>query len=366
MQEMDRTTVMPPQVFQRFVAAVALTLGPSTVALGAEPAATKAPTAATLTVLSGVVEHSRAVDRARARAASGADLAEGDRVATGADGRALITFLDGTTVTVEPGSDVTVRELPSGQRSRVRLLILAGTLWGRIAGWLGGRGTVTLESNAYSATARDGLIGAQARADGGFASWTRAGEVVLHDAGGERRAVLQPGEKGTFTADGAVTKEAFSVNASTIEVVVDGPVVPLLIMPDGVRAAGFVPPGIEVNQVFGSFTGVRDGRRVVQVPAGLAGPFRLVLAATGDGAYSVTVVGRAGDRAVYWGERRGRVRAGERRGGEIVQRFGEFERPDPRTARVVDGWLGPFSERLSAVPPTVVLSPLEISSTVQR
>jgi hypothetical protein len=357
-----------PQALQRFVAAVALTLGLSTVALAAEPAATKAPTAATLTVLSGVVEHSRAVDRARARAASGADLAEGDRVATGPDGRALITFLDGTTVTVEPGSDVTVRELPSGQRepSRVRLLILAGTLWGRIAGWLGGRGTVTLESNAYSATARDGLIGAQARADGGFASWTRAGEVVLRDAGGERRAVLQPGEKGTFTADGAVTKEAFSVTASTIEVVVDGPVMPLLIMPDGVRAAGFVPPGIEVNQVFGSFTGVRDGRRVVQVPAGLAGPFRLVLAATGDGEYSVTVVGRAGDRAVYWGERRGRARAGDRRGGEIVQRFGEFERPDPRTARVIDGWLGPFSERLSAVPPTVVLSPLEISSTVRR
>jgi hypothetical protein len=357
---------MQQKAFESAVAAVALTVFLQAVAVAAEPAAAKAPTTATLTVLSGVVEHARAVDRARVPATSGADLAEGDRVATGADGRALITFLDGTTVTVEPGSDVTVRELPSGQRSRVRLLILAGTLWGRIAGWLGGRGTVTLESNAYSATARDGLIGAQVRADGGFASWTRAGEVVLHDAGGERRAVLQPGEKGTFTADGAVTKEAFSVNASTIEVVVDGPVVPLLIMPDGVRAAGFVPPGIEVNQVFGSFTGVRDGRRVVQVPAGLAGPFRLVLAATGDGAYSVTVVGRAGDRAVYWGERRGRVRAGERRGGEIVQRFGEFERPDPRTARVVDGWLGAFAERLGAVPPTVVLSPLELSSTVQR
>ena len=61
---------------------------------------------------------------------------------------------------------------------------------------------------------------------------------------------------------------------------------PLLVMPDGVRAAGFVPPGIEVNQVFGSFTGVRDGRRVIQVPAGLAGPFRLVSPPPADGKYS--------------------------------------------------------------------------------
>jgi FecR protein len=364
---MDRSAMTQPKVFTSAVAALALTLLLRGVAVAAEPPPTKPPTAATLTVLSGVVEHARVADRARVRATSGADLAEGDRVATGAEGRALITFLDGTTVTVEPGSDVMVRELPSGQRepSRVRLLILAGTLWARVAGWLGGRGTVTLESNAYSATARDGLIGAQARSDGGFVSWTRAGEVVLRDAGGER-AVLRPGEKGTFGPDGAVTKDAFSVNASTIEIVVDGPVMPLLVMPDGVRAAGFVPPGIEVNQVFGSFTGVRDGRRVIQVPAGLAGPFRLVLVATGDGTYSVAVVGRAGDRAVYWGERRGRTRAGERRGGEIVQRFGEFERPDPRTARVVDGWLGAFGERLGGVPPTIVLSPLELSSTVQR
>jgi hypothetical protein len=357
-----------PKMITGFVAALACSLLLPAAVGAANPAASKPPTAATLSVLSGVVEHARAAGGARARAASGADLAEGDRVATGADGRALITFLDGTTVTVEPGSEVTVRELPSAQRepSRVRLLIVAGTLWARVAGWLGGRGTVTLESNAYSATARDGLIGAQARGDGGFVSWTRAGEVVLADAGGERRAVLQPGEKGTLAPDGAVTKEAFSVNASTIEIAVDGPLMPLLIMPDGVRAAGFLPSGVEVNQVFGSFTGVRDGRRVIHVPAGLAGPYRLVVVAVADGAYSITVVGRSADRAVYWGERRGRVQAGDRRGGEIVQRFGEFERPDPRTARVVDGWLGPLRERLGGVPPTVVLPPLELSSTVRR
>lgn len=324
---------------------------------GASAAATRAPTSATLTILSGEVEHIRAADRVRGRAASGIDLAEGDRIVTGPDSRALITFLDGTTVAVEPGSAVTVRELVRGpgEPARVRLLILAGTLWARVGGWLGGRGTVTLESNTYSATARDGLIGAQAREDGAFVSWTRAGEVVLRDVSGETRLVLAPGEKGTLAATGTAVRETFSPTASTIEIVTQGPVAPLLVMPDGTRAAGFTADGLEVNHVFGSFSGERNGRRVIQVPGGWPGPYRLVLAATGDGAVTVTVVGRSGDRVVYWTDRRVRARAGERRGAEIVHRFGEFDRADPRTARIVDGWLGTFEERLGGVPPGVVL-----------
>jgi len=362
---MKRRSPTPPKVLAILLALLALarpTPGPAA-ALEA-----RTPTAATLTVLSGEVERVRGLEGIRGPAASGADLAQGDRVSTSREGRALITFLDGTTVTVEPGSTVTVRELVVGTQepSRVRLLLLAGTLWARVGGWLGGRGTVTLESNAYSATARDGLIGAQARDDGAFLSWTRAGEVTLRDAAGETRAVLQPGEKGTLTAAGAVTKEAFSVNVSTLEIVTDGPVAALLVMPDGTRAAGFMPDGAEVNQVFGSFSGVRDGRRVIQVPAGLAGPYRLVLVATGDGPCSVTVTGRAGDRLVYWDERRVRAKAGDRRGAEIVQRFGELERPDPRVARIVDGWLGTFGSRLGTVPPTVILPSPEDSAAGTR
>src|SRR4029450_5042697 len=128
-----------------------------------------------IAVLSGPVEHARATGGTLARAAGGSDLAEGDRVVTAPSGRALITFLDGTTVTVEPGSDITVREAGPGDRgpSRVRILILSGTVWARVAGWLGGRGTVTLQSNTNSATARDGLIRAEAPPDRALLGRTR-------------------------------------------------------------------------------------------------------------------------------------------------------------------------------------------------
>jgi hypothetical protein len=58
------------------------------------------------------------------------DLREGDRVVTGQGGFALVTFLDGSTVTIEPNSDVTIRQADR-ERSTIRLLIHVGKVWAR-------------------------------------------------------------------------------------------------------------------------------------------------------------------------------------------------------------------------------------------
>ena len=91
-------------------------------------------TAATLTLLGGTVDLVRA-DGTRAAVASGTSLSVGDRILTGPEARALITFLDGTTVTVEPRSEIAVREMDVGgrERSNIQVLITAGTVWARIA-----------------------------------------------------------------------------------------------------------------------------------------------------------------------------------------------------------------------------------------
>ena len=44
------------------------------------------------------------------------NLAEGDRIKTGPGGQALITFLDGSTVTVLPEGDVTVKQAGASAR----------------------------------------------------------------------------------------------------------------------------------------------------------------------------------------------------------------------------------------------------------
>ena len=116
---------------------------------------------ATLSVLATPVERVPAGGFAAERGVDGLNLSEGDRIKTGNGGLALITFLDGSTVTVLPASEVTVKQAGSDRRQRgIRLLIHAGQVWARVAEALGRRSTLSLESNDYAATAHDGLIGA--------------------------------------------------------------------------------------------------------------------------------------------------------------------------------------------------------------
>jgi hypothetical protein len=337
------------------------------VATASAPAVAEAPrlvaTTATLTVLGGEVEHVP-VPAGPARPAGSLDLAEGDRVRTGSDGRALITFLDGTTMTVEPGSEITVRRARvARERADVSVLVTVGTVWARVASWLGSRGTVSIESHAYTATAHDGLIGGQTRSDGAFVCWTRAGTLRLVRADGRPETALQPGERATAVAGRAAVVESFSVHRSTLEVVVTGPVLPLLVLPDGQRVAGFVDPGVETNQVFGSLTAIRGGRgRIIEVPAGVAGTYQLVLDAVGEGPYEVAVIGRFQSLPVYSGGARGRVDATDRLIADITQQVAAEGAADPRTARITEGRMAAPSPLAGPTPGTVLLSPLEIAA----
>ncbi|HEY7205162.1 MAG TPA: hypothetical protein VIA61_12735 [Methylomirabilota bacterium] len=327
--------------------------GPAT----AQERTLRGPTAATLTVLSPPVESARA-DGRLAPAVSGADLQVGDRVLTGPAGRALITFLDGSTVTVEPSSDVTVRvaEMDGQDASRLRVLIMVGTVWARVAGWLAGRASLTLESNAYSATAHDGLIGAQQQPDGTFVCWTRAGGLEVTGPSGASVARIAPGQKVTLGPGRPAAVEGFAVNQSTLGVVTSGPVLPLVVMPDGSRVAGFVEPGIDVNQVFGSLTAGPAGARTVEVPAGVSGPYVVILVAVGDGPFTVTVTGRYRGTETYRQEQAGQAHRGQGLRAEIIQTMSGG--PDPRTARA-DGAGMSMLRSETTRPGTVVLSPLE-------
>jgi hypothetical protein len=321
----------------------------------------RSSTVATLTVLSPPVESARADAARLAPTVSGSDLQVGDRVVTGPAGRALITFLDGSTVTVEPASDVTVRvaEMEGGDASRLRVLIMVGTVWARVAGWLAGRASLTLESNAYSATAHDGLIGAQQQPDGTFVCWTRAGGLEVTGTTGASVARIEPGQKVTLGPSRPAAVEGFAVNQSTLGVVTSGPVLPLVLMPDGRRVAGFVEPGIDVNQVFGSLTAGPAGSRTVEVPAGVSGPYVLILVAVGDGPFTVTVTGRYRGTETYRQEQAGQAHRGQGLRAEIIQTMSGG--PDPRAARADRAGMSTLRPETTR-PGTVVLSPLEVAA----
>ena len=166
--------------------------------------------AATLSVLAPPVERVAAGAAGTSAGVDGMNLAEGDRIKTGAAGLALITFLDGSTVTVLPDAEVTVKQTGSERgNSGIRMLIHAGRVWARVVQATGRRSSpLSLESNEYTATAHDGLIGAE-QSGNGFVCWTRRGELRLTDRSGQTDVVLMPGRRARATFGSNVVPEPF-------------------------------------------------------------------------------------------------------------------------------------------------------------
>ena len=288
---------------------------------------------ATLTVLAAPVERVVAGGGAEP-GVDGIDLAEGDRVKTGPGGLALITFLNGSTVTVLAGADVTVRQANTDRAGGgIRLLIHAGRVWARIVQAAGQRAPMSLTSNEYTATAHDGLIGAE-RGPDGFVCWARRGDLRLTDASGQTDVVVVAGRRARAHFGSPVIAEPFVPSASMLEIQTTGPVVPLVRMPNGRATAGFLAPDVEVTQVFGSLT--ERGRRngwLVEVPGGHEGAYTLVLTGTAAGDFTATVAARYAGITVYRQELRGEARPGERLFTRITH---ELSGGDPRTARVTE------------------------------
>lgn len=288
---------------------------------------------ATLSVLAPPVDRVAVGSAAAAPGADGMNLAEGDRVKTGAGGLALITFLDGSTVTVLPQSDVTVKQ-NGGDRSKagIRMLINAGRVWARVVQAAGRRAPLSLESNEYAATAHDGLIGAENTGDG-FVCWSRRGEVRLTDRSGQTDVVVMAGRRAKARFGMPAVPEPFVPSASVLEVRTTGPVVPMVKMPDGQVAAGFLAPDVEINQVFGSLTSGDGKRWLVEVPGGIEGPYTVVLTGTDEGAFTMKVSGRFAGMAVYHQEMKGEARRGERLATRVTH---DVSGNDPKTARLIE------------------------------
>ena len=308
-----------------------------------------------------------------ATAQDGADLQTGDRIVTGATDRALVTFLDGTTITVEPGTDIVVQQADvntSAGSSVIDIHINLGTVWARVVSLLDPGSHVSLSSSTATAVVHDGLPGAQKRLDGSFQCWTFAGDMTVLGPS-QSSAVIEPQQTVVVQPASAVgTPQPIHFNASTLQITTSGGVLPLVEMPDSTRVAGFVSPGVEVNQVFASSTstststpdGAQDSH-VVVVPGGDVGPFTLVLQGLADSAFTVDITGWTGDTAVYTQRLSGTIMAGERLSATVTQTLVDgTSAGNPRTALIAAGIVSPLAPFADALPGHILLSPSELAS----
>jgi hypothetical protein len=322
---------------------------------------------ATLSILVGSAQFVSAGGGQAQPATDGMSLAVGDRVLTASKSEALITFLDGSTLTVMPESDVAVKKVvlgtAKGSGSNISVQITVGKVWARVVKFLDPNAGMSLESNTATATVHDGLIGGQQDPDGTFSCWTRVGGMAVKDGQGRTLVVLLPGEKTVVKANQSPAPQAFFVQQSAIKITAPSNLFPLVLMPDKVRVAGFVAPGVEVNQVFGSFTGAgADGARIVEVPAGVPGPFTLVLEGVQDGPFTVNLTGLFKGAPVYQQGLSGTIKQGERLTAQITQQLDPATVGEPKTAKVQSGKIEPLKPLEGPLPGHILLSPGELEA----
>jgi len=332
--------------------------GPGSVQ-AAEPTVVTAT--ATLSVLTGHVKVIPTGSAESRTARDGMSLNVNDRIVTGTTATALITFLDGSTLTVQPDSDVELKtaDVSEGD-SRISIWIHLGTVWARIVRLLDRHSSFSLESNTATATVHDGLIGGRQTPDHSFICWTMAGDLLVKDRRGQQLVTLKPGEKTKVQDDQDSGRQPFAVNHSTLKVTASPNVLPLMLMSDNLRITGFVTPGLEVNQVFGARTGIEGyGTRTIEVPAGVPGPFTLIVEGKADTMFTVTVEGFHKGTRVYRQHFAGTITKGERLSTLITQELESATASNPKTAKVLNGQAEDLRSFHRSLPGLILVSPLE-------
>ena len=123
----------------------------------------------TLSILSGDVFVMKGDSDNWKDAKDGMKLAAEDSVKTGADSYALITFFEGTTMNIEPDTEITISELAVNEETDstfVRLKQTAGETWNRVEKLTDSASKYEIETSAGVGAVRGTTIGLVVGSDG--------------------------------------------------------------------------------------------------------------------------------------------------------------------------------------------------------
>lgn len=251
----------------------------------------------TLSILSGEVMVMKAAGGEWKKAENGMKLAAADSVKTGPDSYALITFFEGSTMTLEPDTEVTISELWKSEQTDatgVRLRQKMGQTWNRIQKLTDSASAYEIETPAGVGSVRGTTIGLAVEPEGQTTMSVFQGEGNFHAEGIDielpagMQSTAAPGEPPSpaSTIPPPASAIRFSVNPIVWMKVVD---------PKG-RSTGRVPPGIIVNQITRALTSDYGSEtQFVEIPDPQDGIYSIVLRRPETGPINLIIEGLADD-----------------------------------------------------------------------
>ncbi|MEX1255690.1 MAG: carboxypeptidase regulatory-like domain-containing protein [Dehalococcoidia bacterium] len=271
-----------------------------------------------LTVISGDVQVQESGSDAPRAAEDGEELNEGDQVITGNDGRAVVTFFEGSTQVLEPNTGITIKQVGTTDGGGLLAHVgqSVGKTWNTVLDSSGSGSDVQVEAPASSAAVRDTMFQVDVAEDGTTDIWSRQGAVAV--TAEEEEDLASAGLHSTTEPGGPLgAAERVDPAVSELKVELNSATWLLVTNPEGL-ASGCVPPGGPVNQI--RLTVISDCFVEPQTLAMITmvdGTHQLYLAAKEDGEYDLSIEGTTDGEVVCQETASGQVEEDERRLAEL-------------------------------------------------
>src|SRR3990172_7320411 len=247
-----------------------------------------------LSVVAGNVEVQDKGAAAPRPAVDGEELQEGDRIVTGDDSRAIITFFDGSTQALDPDTDITLDDLGSTDSGGLFASITqsVGTTWNSVLKPTGSTSDYTVTTPSAVGAARDTLFLVTVTPSGESEFWSRMGNLFLL-AEGESQEVPSGASSTTEPGEPPGDPEPKPPAGSEVRFELASAAWMLVVNPDGL-AAGILPPGVFVNQIPGTLsTDYTQEPQLIDMRDLQEGTYEVYLLGKECGKYHVSISGAA-------------------------------------------------------------------------
>ena len=254
----------------------------------------------TLTILGGDVEFQTSGSNVWHDAANGVVLQAGVRLKTAPDSHALLTFFEGSSIKLEPGTDIEIQKLDQiGERSAdIIIKQWIGTTWSRVVKRLDPGGSYEIHTPSAIALVRGTLFETEVDETARTTVKTREGVVTLR---AQDEEVHLPAGLQSSVEYGASPSAPEPIPPSDNELVitVTMPAVASVSDPTG-SSTGALPSGSFFNQITGArYIMPSDDIQIITLPEPMAGDYNLTLRCIADGAIRVSIEYLSKGEAVF-------------------------------------------------------------------
>ncbi|MFH1651524.1 MAG: FecR domain-containing protein, partial [Chloroflexota bacterium] len=243
----------------------------------------------------------------------GMTLTVGTRIRTAVDSHALLTFFEGSTIRMEPGTDIEIKEMARDEEEHITIVVMqyVGRTWSRVVKMAETGSRYSIDTPTASAMVRGTLFATEVEADGMTRVATTEGLVSVSAQGEE---VFLPPQQETSVASGTAPAPVTTTPEpkATIRLNIDHPAVASIIDPTG-ASTGNLPGGISFNQIPGSqSTAPGSDSQVITIPHPIGGEYTVALRYLTAGSTHFIVQGMSDSRVAfnYGGVYEGRIDGG--------------------------------------------------------